>query len=112
MLLIIVLLVGAAYAMNLWNRAIFDGLQNKDSAAVARLSVIYFLLLEDKFVQRAVVTLLNAIYEEDFLGFSYGFRPGRGAHDALAVGITSTKVSHILDADIRSFFDAVSQEWL
>ena len=59
--------------------------------------------------------MLNAIYEEDFLGFSYGFRPGRGQHDALdalAVGITSTKVNFILDADIRSFFDAVSQEWL
>jgi group II intron reverse transcriptase/maturase len=71
--------------------------------------------LEDKIVQRATAAVLNAIYEEDFLGFSYGFRPGRGAHDALdalAVGITSTKVSHILDADIRSFVDAVSQEWL
>jgi len=59
--------------------------------------------------------VLNAIYEEDFLGFSYGFRPGRGQHDALdalAVGIASTKVNWILDADIRSFFDAVSQEWL
>src|SRR5881409_2760527 len=71
--------------------------------------------LEDKIVQRAAAAVLNAIYEEDFLGFSYGFRPGRGTHDALDaldVGITSTKVSHILDADIRSFFDAVSQEWL
>src|ERR1700716_3038349 len=71
--------------------------------------------LEDKIVQRAVVALLNAIHEEDFLGFSYGFRPGRGAHDAmdaLVVGITSTKVNWILDADIRSFFDTVSQEWL
>jgi RNA-directed DNA polymerase len=71
--------------------------------------------LEDKIVQRAAATVLNAIYEEDFLGFSYGFRPGRGAHDALdalAVGITRTKVNWILDADIRSFFDAVSQEWL
>ncbi len=71
--------------------------------------------LEDKIVQRAVVALLNAIYEEDFLGFSYGFRPGRGAHDAmdaLCVGIHSKKVSFILDADIRSFFDAISQEWL
>ena len=59
--------------------------------------------------------MLNAIYEEDFLGFSYGFRPGRGQHDALdalVVGITSTKVNWILDADIRSFFDTVSQEWL
>ena len=71
--------------------------------------------LEDKIVQRAVVAVLNAIYEEDFLGFSYGFRPGRGQHDALdalVVGITSTKVNWILDADIRSFFDTVSQEWL
>jgi RNA-directed DNA polymerase len=71
--------------------------------------------LEDKIVQRAVATLLNAIYEEDFLGFSYGFRPGRGAHDAmdaLCVGIHSKKVSWILDADIRSFFDEISQEWL
>jgi len=71
--------------------------------------------LEDKIVQGAVVMVLNAIYEEDFLGFSYGFRPGRGQHDALdalVVGITSTKVNWILDADIRSFFDTVSQEWL
>src|SRR5439155_15328907 len=71
--------------------------------------------LEDKIVQRATATVLNAIYEEDFLGFSYGFRPGRGAHDAmdaLVVGITSTKVNYILDADIRSFFDTVSQPWL
>ena len=71
--------------------------------------------LEDKIVQRAVVALLNAIYEEDFLGFSYGFRPGRGTHDALdalCVGIDSRKVNWILDADIRSFFDEISQEWL
>jgi group II intron reverse transcriptase/maturase len=71
--------------------------------------------LEDKIVQRATAAVLNAIYEEDFLGFSYGFRPGRGTHDAmdaLVVGITSTKVNWILDADIRSFFDTVSQEWL
>ena len=71
--------------------------------------------LEDKIVQRATAAVLNAIYEEDFLGFSYGFRPGRGQHDALdalATGITSTKVNWILDADIRSFFDSVSQEWL
>jgi retron-type reverse transcriptase len=67
--------------------------------------------LEDKIVQRAVVALLNAIYEEDFLGISYGFRPGRGSHDALdalCVGIDSRKVSFILDADIRSFFDRAS----
>ena len=71
--------------------------------------------LEDKIVQRAVVEVLNAIYEEDFLGFSYGFRPGRGQHDALdalAVGITRTKVSWIVDVDIAGFFDAVSHEWL
>jgi RNA-directed DNA polymerase len=71
--------------------------------------------LEDKIVQGAVVMVLNAIYEEDFLGFSYGFRPGRGPHDALdalTVGITRRKVNFILDADIRSFFDAVSQDWL
>ena len=71
--------------------------------------------LEDKIVQRATVAVLNAIYEEDFLGFSYGLRPGRGQHDALdalAVGITRTKVNYILDADIRSFFDEVSQDWL
>jgi group II intron reverse transcriptase/maturase len=71
--------------------------------------------LEDKIVQRAVVALLNAIYEEDFLGFSYGFRPGRGAHDALdalCVGIHGKKVSFIVDADIRSFFDTISQQWL
>src|SRR5215468_549439 len=71
--------------------------------------------LEDKIVQRAVLALLNAIYEEDFLGFSYGFRPGRGTHDALdalMVGIESRKVNWILDADIRAFFDTISQEWL
>src|SRR3982751_2266377 len=71
--------------------------------------------LEDKIVQRATVAVLNAIYEEDFLGFSYGFRPRRSQHDALdalVVGISSTKVNSILDADIRSFFDAVSQTWL
>jgi RNA-directed DNA polymerase len=71
--------------------------------------------LEDKIVQRATVAVLNAIYEEDFLGFSYGFRPGRGAHDALdalAVGISSRKVNFILDADIRAFFDKVDHDWL
>jgi group II intron reverse transcriptase/maturase len=71
--------------------------------------------LEDKIVQRAVVALLNVIYEEVFLGFSYGFRPGRGTHDALdalVVGIERRKVNWILDADIQSFFDSVSQEWL
>jgi RNA-directed DNA polymerase len=71
--------------------------------------------LEDKIVQRATAAVLSAIYEEDFLGFSYGFRPGRDAHDAmdaLMVGIIGKKVNWILDADIRSFFDTVSQDWL
>jgi retron-type reverse transcriptase len=66
--------------------------------------------LEDKIVQRAVVEVLNAIYEEDFLGFSYGFRPKRSQHDALdalAVGIDKRAVSWILDADIAGFFDTV-----
>jgi group II intron reverse transcriptase/maturase len=71
--------------------------------------------LEDKIVQRATVAVLNCIYEEEFLGFSYGFRPKRGQHDALdalVVGITDKKVNFILDADVRSFFDEVSQHWL
>jgi len=72
-------------------------------------------VLEDKIVQRATVAVLNAIYENDFKGFSYGFRPGRSAHmalDALAVGIRSRKVNWVLDADIRSFFDTLDHEWL
>jgi group II intron reverse transcriptase/maturase len=71
--------------------------------------------LEDKIVQRAVVEVLNAIYEVDFLGFSYGFRPGRSPHqalDALSVGIRRKKVSWVLDADISGFFDAISPEWI
>src|SRR5471030_1447673 len=71
--------------------------------------------LEDKIVQRATAAVLNTIYEEDFLGFSYGFRPKRSQHDALdalIVGISSRKVNFILDADIRSFFTEVSQEWV
>ena len=71
--------------------------------------------LEDKIVQRATVAVLNAIYEEDFLGFSYGFRPKRGQHDALdalAVGIGTKRVNFILDADVASFFDSVSKEKL
>lgn len=71
--------------------------------------------LEDRQVQRAVGEVLNAIYETDFLGFSYGFRPGRSQHDALdalATGITERKVRWIVDADIRSFFDSMSHEWL
>src|ERR1700680_826225 len=71
--------------------------------------------LEDKIVQRATAAVLGGIYEEDFLGFSYGFRPKRSQHDALdalIVGISSRKVNFILDADIRSFFTEVSQEWV
>lgn len=70
--------------------------------------------LEDKIVQQAVVTILNEIYEVDFRGFSYGFRPGRSPHqalDALSVGITRKRVNWILDADIQGFFDQMSHEW-
>ena len=71
--------------------------------------------LEDKIVQQATVTILNQIYEEDFLGFSYGFRPGRSQHDALdalAEAIEQKKVNYILDADICSFFDNLDKSWL
>src|SRR5215472_15228451 len=71
--------------------------------------------LEDKIVQGATVMVLNGIYEEDFLGFSYGFRPGRGPHDALdalCLGIESRKVNWIVDADLQNCFGSVSQEWL
>ena len=71
--------------------------------------------LEDKIVQRAVVAVMNAIYETDFLGFSYGFRPRRSPHlalDALTAGIMTKKVNWVLDADIRSFFDTLEHEWL
>jgi len=71
--------------------------------------------LEDKLVQRATAAVLSAVFEEDFLGFSYGFRPKRSQHDALdalIVGISSRKVNFILDADIRSFFTEVSQQWV
>ena len=70
--------------------------------------------VEDKIVQQAVVTVLNRIYEADFKGFSYGFRPGRGPHqalDALTVGIQRKRVNWVLDADIRGFFDNMSHEW-
>jgi group II intron reverse transcriptase/maturase len=72
-------------------------------------------VLEDKIVQRATVEVLNAIYETDFLGFSYGFRPGRSQHnalDALYTGLLTKKVNWVLDVDIRGFFDAISHEWL
>lgn len=71
--------------------------------------------LEDKLVQRAVVEVMNAIYETDFLGFSYGFRSSRRQHDALdalAYGIHMKKVNWVLDADIRGYFDALDHEWL
>jgi group II intron reverse transcriptase/maturase len=71
--------------------------------------------VEDKLVQQAVATVLNQIYEEDFLGFSYGFRPGRSQHqalDALSVALTRRKVSYVLDADIRGFFDHLDHGWM
>src|SRR6058998_2966493 len=71
--------------------------------------------LEDKIVQHAVVTILNQIYEEDFRGFSYGFRPGRSQHDALdalSYALLKKKVNYILDADIRGFFDTLDHRWL
>jgi group II intron reverse transcriptase/maturase len=71
--------------------------------------------LEDKLVQRSAVEVLNAIYETDFFGFSYGFRPGRGQHnalDALYTGLLTKKVSWVLDVDIRGFFDTIDHEWL
>ena len=73
------------------------------------------LCLEDKIVQQAVATVLEAIYEEDFIGFSYGFRPGRGQHDALDAlhaGILRKRVNWVLDADIRGFYDAMSHAWI
>jgi group II intron reverse transcriptase/maturase len=72
-------------------------------------------VLEDKIVQRATAEVLNAIYETDFLGFSYGFRAGRSQHnalDALYTGLLTKKVNWVLDLDIRGFFDAISHEWL
>lgn len=71
--------------------------------------------LEDKIVQGVVVEVLNAIYEQDFKGFSYGFRPNKSQHnalDALYVGISRKKVSYVLDADIRKYFDSINHEWL
>ncbi len=73
------------------------------------------LCLEDKVVQQAVATVLGAIYEEDFIGFSYGSRPGRGQHDALDAlhaGILRKRVNWVLDADIRGFYDAMSHKWI
>ncbi len=83
--------------------------------ADGRLRPLGVAALEDKIVQRAVVEVLNAIYEEDFLGCSYGFRPGRGPHDALdalSVALERKRVNFVLDADIRDFFTRLDQSWL
>jgi len=83
--------------------------------ADGRLRPLGIAALEDKIVQQAVVTVLNHIYEVDFLGFSYGFRPDRGQHDALdalANGIEGRKVNWILDADIVAFFDEIDHDWI
>ena len=83
--------------------------------ADGRLRPLGIATLEDKIVQRAVVEVLNAVYEADFLGFSYGFRPGRSPHqalDALAAGIYRKKVNWVLDADIRDFFGQLDRGWL
>jgi group II intron reverse transcriptase/maturase len=83
--------------------------------ADGRLRPLGIAALEDKILQRAVVEVLNAIYEQDFLGFSYGFRPGRKPHDALdalAVGIHRKRVNFVLDADISDFFTSLDQSWL
>lgn len=80
-----------------------------------RMRPLGIAALEDKIVQHAVGRVLSAIYEADFLGFSYGFRPGRGCHDALDalyVALTRKKVNWVLDADIQGFFDAISHEWM
>jgi len=83
--------------------------------ADGKLRPLGIAALEDKIVQQAVVTVLTPIYEADFLGFSYGFRPGRSQHDALDalwVGLMGKKVNWVLDADIRGFFDNLAHEWL
>src|SRR5216684_2330468 len=80
-----------------------------------RLRPLGIPTLEDKIAQRTTVDVLNAIYETDFLGFSYGFRPGRSPHqalDALYVGLLTRKVNGVLDAAIRGFFEAINHEWL
>jgi group II intron reverse transcriptase/maturase len=83
--------------------------------ADGRLRPLGVAAVEDKIVQRAVVEVLNAVYETDFLGFSYGFRPGRGPHDALdalAVAVERKRVNWVLDADIRDFFTSLDHDWL
>ncbi|MES2771325.1 MAG: reverse transcriptase domain-containing protein, partial [Pseudomonadota bacterium] len=83
--------------------------------ADGKLRLLGIAAVEDKIVQQAVATVLSAIYEQDFLGFSYGFRQGRGQHDALdalSEGIEGRKVNWILDADIRAFFDEIDHDWM
>jgi RNA-directed DNA polymerase len=83
--------------------------------ADGRLRPLGIAALEDKIVQRAVVEVLGAVYEVDFRGFSYGFRPGRSPHDALdalAVGVERKRVNWVLDADIRDFFGQLDRVWL
>jgi retron-type reverse transcriptase len=83
--------------------------------ADGRMRPLGVTALEDKIVQRATVEVLNAIYETDFLGFSYGFRPGRNQHqalDALFLGLYEKRVNFVLDLDVRSFFDRLSHDWL
>ena len=83
--------------------------------ADGRLRPLGIAALEDKIVQAAVVAVLTPIYEAEFLGFSYGFRPRRGQHDALdalAFGLGKRRINWVLDADIRSFFDTISHDWL
>ncbi|WP_409011830.1 reverse transcriptase domain-containing protein [Aeromonas salmonicida] len=84
----------------------------KEDGSQRPLSII---CLEDKIVQQAAVTILNQIYETDFLGFSYGFRPGRGQHDALdtlTVAIKRNRVNWLLDLDISKFFDTIEHDWM
>src|SRR5207244_546675 len=83
--------------------------------ADGRLRPLGIPTLEDKLVQRTTVEVLSAIYETDFLGFSYGFRPGRNPHhalDALYAGLLTRKVNWVLDLDIRGFFDAMDRGWV
>jgi len=83
--------------------------------ADGRLRPLGIAALEDKIVQRALVEVLNHVYEADFLGFSYGFRPERSQHqalDALWVGLMRKRVNWVLDADIRGFFDTINHEWM
>jgi RNA-directed DNA polymerase len=83
--------------------------------ADGRLRPLGVPTVEDKVVQRAVIEVLNAVYEPAFLGFSYGFRPGRSPHhapDSLSVGLLTKKVNGVLDADLRSFFDTLEHGWL